>query len=97
MNRSLAIGIGLLLAAGACGREEEVPVKTTCMESTLAGSWYDANPERLLAELEGYLRQAKVAADPTIFAVIVPHAGYAYSGPCAAVGIRALAARKDRQ
>ena len=95
MNRSLAIGIGLLLAAGACGREEEVPVKTTCMESTLAGSWYDANPERLRAELEGYLRQAKVDADPTIFAVIVPHAGYAYSGPCAAVGIQALAARKD--
>ena len=87
--------IGLLLATGACAREEEVPMKTTCMESTLAGSWYDADPARLRAELEGYLRNAKVEADPSIFAVVVPHAGYAYSGPCAAAGLKALSARQD--
>lgn len=87
--------IGLVLAAGACAREGTVEMNKTCMESTLAGTWYDADPDRLKAELEGYLQQAKGATDASIFAVIVPHAGYTYSGPCAAVGIRALAARKD--
>ena len=87
--------IGLVLAASACAREGAVEMSKTCMESTLAGAWYDADPDRLKAELEGYLQQAKGADDASVFAVIVPHAGYAYSGPCAAVGIRALAARKD--
>ena len=95
MNKRAWIVLYLLLATGACAREEEVPMKTTCMESTLAGSWYDADPDRLRAELEGYLRNANVEADPSIFAVVVPHAGYAYSGPCAAVGLKALAARQD--
>ena len=64
----------------------------TYLESTLAGAWYDANPGRLKAELEGYLSQTAATADPDVFAVIVPHAGYAYSGPCAAAGMKALAA-----
>ena len=95
MNSHFGIALCLLLATGACAREEEAEMKTTCMESTLAGSWYDADPSRLRAELEGYLQVAEVEADPSLFAVIVPHAGYAYSGPCAAVGLKALAARKE--
>ncbi len=95
MNRNLGLVLYLLLAAGACAREEEVDMKKAILESTLAGSWYDADPVRLRSELEGYLRSAKVEEDPTLFAVIVPHAGYAYSGPCAAAGMKALAARTD--
>ena len=95
MNKRAWMMIGLLWATGACAREEEVPMKTTCMESTLAGSWYDADPARLRTELEGYLAAAKGDADPSLFAVVVPHAGYAYSGPCAAAGLKALAARPD--
>ncbi len=94
MNRNLGVVLYLVLAAGACAREEEVPMKTY-MESTLAGSWYDADSSRLRTELGDYLRRAQVDADPSIFAIVVPHAGYAYSGPCAAVGMKALAARKD--
>ena len=95
MNRSVWMAVALLLAGNACAREEEAPMKKTCMESTLAGSWYDADPGRLRTELEGYLAAANVDADPAIFAVVVPHAGYAYSGPCAAAGLKARAARKD--
>ena len=62
------------------------------MESTLAGSWYDADPGRLKRKLDEYLRQADVEANPSIFAVVVPHAGYDYSGSCAAFGAKALAA-----
>ena len=95
MNKSVWMAVALLLAGNACARDEEAPMKKTCMESTLAGSWYDADPARLRTELEGYLAAAKGDADPAIFAVVVPHAGYAYSGPCAAAGLKALAARKD--
>lgn len=95
MSRNLGLALGVLLATGACAREGEVAMNKTCVEATLAGAWYDANPARLQAELEGYLRDAKVEPDPAVFAVIVPHAGYAYSGPCAAVGAKAIAARTN--
>ena len=95
MNRTIGTVLCLVLATGACAREGEVAMDKTYMESTLAGAWYDANPARLKAELEGYLTAAQIKPDPTIFAVIVPHAGYAYSGPCAAFGIKALAARTN--
>lgn len=67
----------------------------TYLDSTLAGVWYDADPSRLKAELTGYLQRAKTEPDPAIFAVVMPHAGYAYSGPCAAVGAKAIAAHLD--
>ena len=67
----------------------------TCMESTLAGSWYAADPARLREELEGCLRQAPAATNAGVFAVVMPHAGYAYSGPCAAAGAKAVAAHPD--
>lgn len=95
MNNSVWILGCLLLVTGACAREDEVPMKKTFMESTLAGSWYEADPIRLKTELEGYLHQTKAEPDPSIFAILAPHAGYAYSGPCAAVGMKAIAARKD--
>ncbi len=87
------IVLGWLWAAAAVAQEGAAEMNKIYMESTLAGSWYDADPSRLKAELQGYLRAAPAEADPAIFAVVVPHAGYAYSGRCAAAGIRALAAR----
>jgi MEMO1 family protein len=63
----------------------------TTMESTLAGAWYDADPVRLRRELRRYLDAAEVEADPSLFAVVMPHAGYAFSGPCAAYGAKAVA------
>ena len=89
------IVLGWLWAAAAGAQEGTAEMNKIYMDSTLAGSWYDADPSRLKAELQGYLRAAPPEAAPSIFAVVVPHAGYAYSGPCAAAGIRALAARPD--
>lgn len=56
-----------------------------------AGSWYDADPRALHQTLQGYLDAA--ASNPPagrFRAVIVPHAGYRYSGPTAAYSYRAL-------
>ena len=87
----LCLGVAAVAVAEEGGKD----MGKLCMESTLAGSWYNANPARLKAELQDYLHKAQVPSNPGLLAVIVPHAGYAYSGPCAAVGIKAVAAQTN--
>ena len=50
-------------------------------EADLAGTWYPASAERLEAMLDGYLKDAKPdKIPPDIISLILPHAGYIYSG-----------------
>ncbi|KAJ8751848.1 hypothetical protein K2173_026046 [Erythroxylum novogranatense] len=49
-----------------------------------AGSWYTDNPEKLVEELDGWLRAAALPKSPDVRGVIAPHAGYSYSGAAAA-------------
>jgi AmmeMemoRadiSam system protein B/AmmeMemoRadiSam system protein A len=60
-------------------------------KSVCAGSWYDNNPEALSRQLDRYLLQAESPA-PTegIIGLIVPHAGYVYSGQIAAFAYRLI-------
>jgi len=52
----------------------------------VAGSFYPAEPRRLEAAVRAHLAAAKqVAIDFPLRILIVPHAGYVYSGPVAAV------------
>jgi AmmeMemoRadiSam system protein B len=50
--------------------------------SNLAGSWYPADPEELRADIERFLGEER-RADPALRAILVPHAGYRYSGKTA--------------
>jgi AmmeMemoRadiSam system protein B/AmmeMemoRadiSam system protein A len=54
--------------------------------AAFAGQFYAAEPAVLAAEIEGYLAAASPAGPPSgrILALIVPHAGYVYSGRTAA-------------
>ncbi len=63
-------------------------------QSPLAGRWYDADKDKLTAEIDGYL--AKVDAPPVdnVHALIVPHAGYQYSGQVAAYTYKQVAGKK---
>jgi MEMO1 family protein len=58
----------------------------------VAGSFYPADPRRLRGEVEGLLagarRPVRDARPPK--ALVVPHAGYVYSGPIAASGFARL-------
>jgi MEMO1 family protein len=60
--------------------------------SALAGTWYPAERSLVLVELERMLRAAKSA--PTLpakpLALVVPHAGWDYSGAAAAAAFRNL-------
>jgi AmmeMemoRadiSam system protein B len=57
--------------------------------AAVAGSFYPGNPATLAHGIEAMLAGAK-ATDATPKALIVPHAGYIYSGPVAASAYAAL-------
>jgi len=68
--------------------------------SPIAGSWYPGNPEALRRLLEGDLEKVP-APDPAetagLIAVVVPHAGFAYSGFAAAHAYKWLQQRKPKR
>jgi MEMO1 family protein len=61
----------------------------------VAGSFYPSDPAQLKSMIEGFLAAAK-APEPALtgrlFAVMVPHAGYQFSGPVAAYAYKAIQA-----
>ena len=59
----------------------------------LAGTWYPESPAILLATAHGLMRQSVPAARPAgkPVALLVPHAGWVYSGAAAAAAFRLLA------
>ena len=62
-------------------------------EPIVAGMFYPADPNRVRAEVAGMLEAARETAPADgYFAGLVPHAGWAYSGPTAAQTFAALAA-----
>ena len=59
--------------------------------SAIAGSWYSADKTTLAKEIKSYLAQAKnISENRKVEAIIVPHAGYVYSGKCAAWSYKQL-------
>jgi AmmeMemoRadiSam system protein B/AmmeMemoRadiSam system protein A len=56
---------------------------------TVAGSWYPNDPEQLTEMVEAMLK-ADGPVDGAPIGLIVPHAGYVFSGPVAAAGFRQL-------
>ncbi len=53
--------------------------------SAIAGRWYTANPTHLTATLSAMLDNApRIEVPGSIVGLVVPHAGYMYSGPVAA-------------
>ena len=56
----------------------------------MAGTFYPADPERLRRVVEAFVAAAPQFDGPGSAALIVPHAGYEYSGPVAAAAYAAL-------
>ncbi len=61
----------------------------------VAGLFYPAAAAVLAAEVDGLLAQAPASAGPVTKALIVPHAGYPYSGPIAASAYARLRPARD--
>ncbi len=58
--------------------------------SSLAGTWYTDNAEDLKSQIQSFLDSSETTPQEDIIALILPHAGYAYSGHVAAKAIKAL-------
>jgi len=60
-------------------------------ESVIAGSWYPGDPGKLTKDIEDYLQRVPIQKlDGELVALIVPHAGYMYSGQVAAYSYKLL-------
>lgn len=66
--------------------------------AAVAGAFYDADASRLQADLTALLAAARPLDRPARMpkALVVPHAGYIYSGPVAASAYAALAPWRDQ-
>jgi MEMO1 family protein len=63
--------------------------------SSFAGSFYPSDPVVLTKQIEQMLALAELPVDcDQVLGIVSPHAGYMYSGGCAAFGFKAIQRRK---
>ena len=61
---------------------------------SLAGRWYDADPDLLARNVDNYMDSAQLPElEGEIVAIIAPHAGHTYSGPVAGYAFAAIRGR----
>jgi AmmeMemoRadiSam system protein B len=52
--------------------------------SSIAGTWYEGQPQRLAASVDDYLERAQIeTVAGKVIGLVAPHAGHRYSGPVA--------------
>lgn len=103
-SRFLLVWILVCLFLSGCTQATDTPPPTTSFtptaaptslpygsirSSVLAGSWYPEDPDELRDMVDTFLETAETV-DGTPLGLIVPHAGYVYSGPTAASGFKQL-------
>jgi MEMO1 family protein len=60
------------------------------LTSTIPGRWYAADPATLGDQMRALLDEAKALPLPDLIALILPHAGFQYSGSTAAAGVKTI-------
>jgi len=90
MKRTWVAGFGVLLILAT-----SLAWSQTVRKSVFAGQFYDGDPARLAAQINRFLGAVDRPPNPPdrILALIVPHAGYVYSGQTAAYGYRLVQGR----
>ncbi len=72
-----------------------MPDSRTVRHSVIAGQWYPGEPRQLRAMMDSFLSAVPaVFLEGTLVGLIVPHAGYAYSGQVAAYAYAQLQGRR---
>lgn len=65
------------------------PAQKSVLRSRLADmGWYTAQPDALSEQIDGLFQKAQVKPIDNVIALILPHAGYRYSGLIAAKGLK---------
>ncbi|HXL72266.1 MAG TPA: AmmeMemoRadiSam system protein B, partial [bacterium] len=60
------------------------------LKSVVAGQFYPNKPQELLREFKGFDKTGSNVLDRPVEAMLLPHAGYVYSGSIAALGYCSL-------
>jgi MEMO1 family protein len=96
----------------AAKQTAEEKLQESTRPARFAGSWYESNPLTLKGELDNYLKQAQVIPDSAgasrlkaenqplsgdVLAIIVPHAGYTFSGQTAAYAYKSAQGSKVKR
>ena len=94
------LGAGPVLGADekSSASKEQVsagPVKDV-LKSQLAGSWYPADASQLRAQIGEFFQNAEVEPIDNVIALILPHAGYRYSGQTAAFALKTVGSVYER-
>ncbi len=69
-------------------KEEPAELPKIVLRSSLAGTWYSADAEALSKQIESFFQKAQVKPINNVIALILPHAGYRYSGQTAVCGLK---------
>ena len=68
----------------------------TIIKSEIAGSWYPADANQLKKQIEELFQKAEGKPIDNVIALILPHAGYQYSGPTATAAIKSINCKYKR-
>ncbi|HUS73390.1 MAG TPA: AmmeMemoRadiSam system protein B, partial [Sedimentisphaerales bacterium] len=71
-------------------KEEPVQPPKIVLPSSLAGRWYAADAKALTEQFDGFFQKANVKPINNVIGLILPHAGYRWSGQTAAFGLSAV-------
>ena len=96
MNTKKWIILVILLALAVILPAAEEPGKKIVLPSTLAGQWYSADAGQLTKQIEAFFQKADVKPKPGVTALILPHAGYQFSGQTAAYGVKTAGGKYKR-
>ncbi len=83
-----------LSAVSSHGAEQKG--KKVVLRNSLAGKWYPADANTLRGQIVQLFAKADVQPKDNVVALILPHAGYQYSGQTAAFGVKAAGRKYKR-
>lgn len=69
-------------------KEEPIQSPKTVLTSSLAGRWYAFDAKALTEQFDGFFQKAGDRPIDNVIALILPHAGYRWSGQTAAFGLK---------
>ena len=76
-------------------RPPEEPAKMV-LRSSLAGAWYSADADTLGRQFEGFSKRSDAKPIDNVIALILPHAGYRFSGPTAVSALKSTSRQYKR-
>ncbi len=83
-------------AAATVSPEKPAEPAKIVLRSSLAGTWYSADADVLRAQFKDFFEKTSVKQIDSVTALILPHAGYQYSGRTAAMGLKTVGKQYQR-